>query len=62
MRKNATNCVVVQYEHREALAVASLGVLQHLPVTGGVAERGIGPAPDHQVDTLGLAGIVVIQQ
>src|SRR5262245_17041719 len=37
--------VVVQDEHREPPAVACLRVLQHLPVAGRVAERGVGTAP-----------------
>src|SRR4030095_2398436 len=53
--------VVVQDEHRQPGAVAGLGVLQHLLVTGRVAKRGPGPAPDHQVDALGFAGLVVVQ-
>lgn len=55
-------CVVVQHQHREPRAVAGLGIFQHLPVAGRVAERGIGPAPDHQMDALRLAGVVVVQQ
>src|SRR5262249_58312249 len=39
-----------------------LGVLEHLPVTGRVAERRVGAAANHQVDALGLAGIVVVEQ
>jgi hypothetical protein len=35
--------------------VADLGLFQHLPITGRVAERRIRPAADHKVDALGLA-------
>ena len=55
-------CIVVQDEHCEPLAVAGLRVLQHLPVTDRVTERGIGPASDHEVDALWLAGVVVVQE
>jgi hypothetical protein len=54
--------VVVQQQHLEPGAGAGRGPLQHLPVAGGVAERGIGPTADHQVNAFGLAGVVVVQQ
>ena len=52
--------IVVEDQHRESRAVAGFGVFQHLAVTGRVAECGIGPASDHQVDALRLAGVVVV--
>ena len=54
--------VVMQDEHRETRPVAGLGVLQHLPVTGGVAERRVRAAADHEVDSLGLPGVVVVEE
>src|SRR5271168_282589 len=55
-------CIVVQDDHRESRAVAGLRVFQHLPVAGRVAERGIRPASDHQVDALWFARVVVVEQ
>jgi hypothetical protein len=43
-------------------AIAVPNVFQYLPVAGRVAERGIRPAADHQVNALGLAGVVVVQE
>src|ERR1700735_1387951 len=54
--------VVVQPEHRKPRTVASLGVLQHLLVADRVAERRTGATTDHQVNALGLAGVIVVQQ
>src|SRR5215471_10075020 len=54
--------IVVQHEQREPYAGTRLRILQHLPIAARVAERRIRPAPDHEVDALGLAGIVVVQQ
>src|SRR5439155_10933213 len=55
-------CIVVQHEHRQTRTVARLGVFEHLLVAGRVAERREGPTADHQVDSLRLAGIVVVKQ
>jgi hypothetical protein len=57
-----TACVVVQHDHRRAYAVDRLGVLQHLPVTGRVAEGGAGASADLEMDAFGLAGVVVVKQ
>src|SRR5262249_7801140 len=54
--------IVVQHQHGEPFAVPGLGVLQHLPVAGRVAERRVGPAADDQVDALWLAGVVIVQE
>ena len=51
--------VVVQHQHREARAVARAGPLQHLAIAVGVAERGVRPLADEQVDADRLAGLVV---
>jgi hypothetical protein len=52
----------MQQQHHQPRSVTRPGVFQHLPVTGGVAERGVGPAADYQVDALGFTGVVVVQQ
>src|SRR5262249_10946777 len=44
--------VVVQHQHLQPRACAGAGVLQHLAVTGRVAERRVRPAADHEVNTL----------
>ena len=54
--------VIVQHEHHQPGAVAGTGVLQHLLVARRVAERRVRPAADHQMNALGLARIVVVQQ
>ena len=54
--------VVVQHQHHQSCAVAGPGVFQHLPVSGGVAERRMRTPADREVNTLRLAGIVVIEQ
>ena len=45
-----------------AAAVAGSSIFQHLPVPGRIAERRARPASDFQMNALGLAGIVVVQQ
>jgi hypothetical protein len=52
----------MQYQHRKPGAIAGTRVLEHLAVTGGVAESCVGPATDHEVNALGLACVVVVQQ
>jgi hypothetical protein len=37
-------------------------LFQHLPIAVRVAERGVRPTPDYEVDALGFAGLVVVQQ
>src|SRR5262245_1530424 len=54
--------IVVQENRRQPRATARLGVFEHLAVAGRVAECRHGPTADHQVDALGLAGVVVVQQ
>ncbi len=54
--------VVVQHQHLEPRTGARAGPFQHLAVAGRVAERRVGPAPDHQVNALDLAGVVVVEQ
>ena len=54
--------VVVQYEHRKRRAVAGFRCIRAFGGPGGVAERGERPAADHQVDALGLSGVVVVEQ
>ncbi len=39
-----------------------MGVFKHLAVAGRIAKRCLGTAADHQVDALGLAGVVVVEQ
>ncbi len=54
--------VVVQHQHHEPRAIAGAGIFQHLPVAGRIAEGRARAAADHQVNALGLAGIVVVQE
>lgn len=44
------------------LRSAAIGVLQHLLVTGGIAEGGVGLTADQQVNVLWLTRIVVVEQ
>jgi hypothetical protein len=37
-------------------------VFEHLSVAGGVVKRGDWPAPNHEVNALGLAGVVVVKE
>jgi hypothetical protein len=46
----------------ESPAAAGLCVFEHLAITGRVAESHAGPPANHQVDALGLAGIIVVEQ
>src|SRR6266481_1485565 len=55
-------CIVVQHKHREPRAVSSFGVLEHLSVTGRVAEGSERPAANHQMDALRLARVVIVQK
>src|SRR4029078_13271029 len=57
-----TRRIVVEDKHFEVRAVAGCGVFEHLAVAGGVAERGMRALADHEVNALGLAGIVVIKE
>ena len=41
---------------------AGTGPLEHLAITGRAAERGMRAVTDHEVNPLGLAGIVVVEQ
>jgi hypothetical protein len=50
----------VKDQHGEPLAFTGHRVFQHLSITGGIAERGVWPASDHQVDAFGLPSIVVV--
>src|SRR5262249_23498108 len=52
----------MQYEHCQTHTVARACVLQHLSVTGRVAERSIWAAPDDEVDGFGFAGVVVVEE
>ena len=54
--------VVVQHQHCQPRAGASVGPFQHLLVAGRVAECRVGPATDHQVDAFRLSGFVVVEQ
>jgi hypothetical protein len=54
--------IVVKHQYREPHAVASFGIFQHLLVAGRVANGRKRPSSDHQVDTLGFAGVVVVQK
>ena len=57
-----TLVIIVQHQHCEPRPIARFGVFQHLSVAGRIAESGIGPKPDHEVDALGFAGVVVVEQ
>ena len=59
MAKTLGQNIVVQNEHRHARTTAGLRVFEHLLITGGVAKRGVGPPSDKEVNTFGLAGMVV---
>src|SRR6516225_12024812 len=52
--------IVMQDEHHQPSAFASTGVLQHLLVTSRVAKGRVWTPPNHQVNALGLSGIVVV--
>jgi hypothetical protein len=54
--------IVVQDQQRQPGTIARLGVFQHLPVAGRIAERNDRAAADHHVNALGLTRIVVVQQ
>src|SRR5579863_7779387 len=54
--------IVVQDEHREPDALAGLGILEHLPIAGRIAEGELRPAPDYEMDAFGLAGVVVVDE
>ena len=54
--------VVVEHQHHQPRAVAGAGPLEHLAVAVGVAERGVGPLADEQVDADRLAGLVVDEE
>ena len=54
--------VVVQDEHREPGATAGIRIFEHLPVADRIAEGEVGPPPDHEVNALRLAGVVVIDE
>jgi hypothetical protein len=49
----------VQNQHHQACAVARLGPLEHLLITGRIAECGIKPFADKQVHPDRLAKVVV---
>ena len=52
----------MENEHFQSLAATGPRVFQHLSVTGGVAEGGMRALADHEVNTLGLTGIVVVKE
>ena len=52
----ASPASVDEHDHRQPRAVARLGVFQHLPVAGRIAEGGARTAADFQVDAFRLAG------
>jgi len=54
--------IVVEDEHFEPRAFTGPGVFEHLLVACGVAKRGDRPTPDHEVNALGLAGVVVVEE
>src|SRR3984893_14998131 len=54
--------IVVQHQQRQPGAVAGLGVFQHLPVAGRVAERDDRVATDHHMNAFRLARIIVVQK
>ena len=54
--------VVVQHQHHQPRAVAGAGIFQHLAVAVGVAERRVRAPADHQMNALGLAGLVVVEE
>src|SRR6185436_6306722 len=54
--------IVVQHQHHESCSVARARVLEHLTVPGGIAKGRVGPPADHQVNPLGLPGVVVVEE
>ena len=54
--------VVVEHQHHQPRAVARSSILQHLLIAGRVTERSVRPTANHEVNALGLACKVVIQQ
>jgi hypothetical protein len=52
----------MHHQHRKARTVACLGVFQHLPVAGGVAERDNRAPADHHMNAFWLACVIIIQK
>ena len=57
-----TILVVVQDEHCQSCPTTRFCVLQHLLIARGVAKRRDGPPADHEMDTLGFASLVVVEE
>src|SRR5262249_53050862 len=57
-----TICVIVHDQHHQPRAIAGVGVLEHLPVAVRIAKGRARPTANHQMDALGLASLVVIQE
>ena len=54
--------IVVKDQHLQPCAGARTRIFQHLPVAGRVAEGRVGSPADHEVNSFGLAGVVVVEQ
>jgi hypothetical protein len=54
--------IIVQHQHHQTRPIAGPGIFKHLPVAIRIAERRVRPPADHQVNALGLAGLVVFQE
>ena len=54
--------IIVEDDHFETRAATGCCVFEHLAVAGGVTERGVRALADHKVNSLGLAGVIVVEE